>query len=363
MGSAQSRNERRRASSSIDNERPAARRRLDPLRRLSTLGRDTAKRDRGQSIEAEGEEREKRQRTGSSSPGIDNAGESSGGPRSEEEEDQDPLALERTQSIDTIRQVLGNDWTPPWPRSNTSPDAGTDTTAPSAAILHISAPTPTPASSTAAGPPVHNPSTIQIFGGPGPASAAPLAENATTSLLRPSFLPTPNLQRRWSTGFTLQPPIVRDSDTLIPLTRTQSELPPLRLRSEERGIIHYPTYYRNEVSAHLRILSNQRLDMRERFNRIRAALDRSDPQAAAQEAEAARVALGLPRSPAEAAGDAGEGGAGGRGSGAMLMIQGLAQMQNPPPPDTTPRRRFGRRNNAIREHVSEQANMIANLLT
>ena len=374
MGSAQSRNERRRASNSIDNERSPTRRRLDSLRRVSTLGRGNAvtKRDRGQSIEPEAEEREKRQRTGSSSPspGIE-VGENSGGAirtQSSGDQEQDPLALERTQSIETIRQVLGSDWTPPWPRSTSTTDPATTTTTPNDTYaLHISAPTSTPASNTVPGPPVRNPST-HTLGHPGPTPPTRLddPDSSTTTARIPIFLPTPNLQRRWSASFTLQPLLVsNDSESYVPLERSRSQVAPLRLLNDDRGHAHYPQYYRDEVSEHLRILSNQRLDMRQRFDRIRAAMDRSDPQGAAEEAESARRALGLPRSPPTEDTGAVAGGAGDGASspGAILMIQGLAQMQSPPPQETAPRRRFGRRDNASREHVSEQANLIANLLT
>lgn len=398
MGSAQSRNERRRASalSSID-DRPSTRRRLDPLRRLSTLGRGSGartatatgagtgtgtgvtKRDRGQSIESEKQdEREKRQRTGSRGQHSDHElaaeASSSSSRRSEtgcvgEVSEEDPLALERTQSIDTIRQVLGNDWTPPWSCQTPTPDANGDTTTPSTALRQISAPapTPTPALSTTPGPPMRantSSTSIHVLGIPEP--TPPIRQQHSR---RPFFPSTPNLTRRWSGSFTPQPAIFQNSEEYLPLTRSQSELPPIRLRNDDRGTALYPRYYRDEIHEHLRVLSNQRQDMRERLNRIRAAVDRADPEGAAQEAESARRALGLPRSAmgegeGEGGGGEGEGGRRRAGStGAVLMIQGLAQMQAPSPPEPAPRRRFGRRNNISREHTSEQANMIANLLT
>lgn len=139
---------------------------------------------------------------------------------------------------------------------------------------------------------------------------------------------------------------------MIPLT-------PNLTRDEDMGGL-YQRYSREQISQRLRIMSNQRNDLRERLGRLRAAIERSDSEGAAAEAEDARRMLGMPRT---APVEDGEERRGGRSMGAVLMIQGLAQMQGLPPSEQVTRRRFRRNNNVARGHVTEQANMIANLLT
>lgn len=160
-----------------------------------------------------------------------------------------------------------------------------------------------------------------------------------------------------------EPPIRGVGDDYIPLQRSESLVPPIILHHPDRGDAPIPRWYYARLEERLRILSNQRLEMRERLAQIQRAIDRSDVRASAAEAELARRRAGV----AAASSEQQQGGTveptGERTPGAVLMIQGLAQMQTPPTIPPAPTRRFMGRRTAAREQASEQAQTIANLLT
>lgn len=331
MGSSHSRPARSRPSTSTsasDGERPAVRRRLDPLRRLSTLGRrgiygNGNKRDRPHSSAED--ERDKRRRTSDSDDADEDddlpEADGSRGRDSGAEEGEgggDPLALERTRTIDTIRQALGDDWTPPSP---------TLTRSPSPPVVNARA---TPCFPTVPGPPV---TTTLATPAPPPRSARPL------------FTPTPGVTRRWSTSYDPAPPLRGAEDGYIPLSRTQSELPPLAFLHPARGQSRMPGWYRARATDRLRAMSNERHTLSQRLQELRAEIDRQG--------------IAGPQRPDGQGSGGADGAAAAEAPGAAIMIQGLAQMQHNPRPQ--PRGRW-RRRGSVDAASAEQANAIASLL-
>lgn len=322
MGSSHSRQGEPSSEASNSTSSPS-RRRMNPLRRLSTLGR-RAKRDRAQST-CPSSPQEKRAR-------LD--------PTSEEEDDIDPLALERTQTIQSIRSVLGDNWIPPSASEDIQIDEDEPTSTPGPLFTAAEVPLP--------------PRRV-LPSGPAPSIRYPVRRATCPDSSRrrtlhrchpPIWSSSLGIRRRRSIigiRHNLPSPDLSHSPTAPTslLRRTQSEHAiGSELISPDPQLTHEVIDRRH--AAEQEYLQETLALLEEQLVNARRDMERSDSEATRAE-ERLREAQ-------EAAG---------RSPGAVLMIQGLAQTQLPPPP-----RRRGVRWRRERQtgSISEQASMIANLL-
>jgi hypothetical protein len=371
MGSSHSRNNRD-ASSSGDgtnaNERESMtgtpRRRMNTLRRLSTLGMGIGRRSK----------RDRAQSTGPSSPSPEEKRQRIDPSPTDRERgvEVDPLALERTRTIESIRSVLGDDWAPPAEaqveaiqvdEEEESSHRLASMTSSSVSFSHPNGAGSGELDSSAAGP---SNSTRPTSPAPKPVSKREIPAGPAPPITYPVRRPATPVSRARRVVRPLRPPIwassldvrrrksfisTRDSTSEAgpgpsapALRRTRSEpaagtpLVPIEPEQSLESVVRRHTAEQEYFRGTLALLE-------ERLQTVRREVEESDA-----EIDRARERL---RTAEEATVE------GAPTLGPVLMIQGLAQTQ---PPPVVRRSRIGRRRETQMASISEQASMIASLL-